>query len=82
MARLPNEQFTPALCKAGRALLGVTAQELADSTSDVAPRTLRKFENDGSVRYATRDAIRAALEAAGVEFINGGKPGVRLNRVD
>ncbi|WP_284387803.1 helix-turn-helix domain-containing protein [Algimonas ampicilliniresistens] len=78
MARLSDSDFTPSLCKAARALVGWTAQELADSTDEVAPRTLRKFENGGSVRDGTRDAIRAALEAAGVEFINGGRPGVRL----
>jgi transcriptional regulator with XRE-family HTH domain len=33
-----------------------------------------------AVAPATVDAIRAALEAAGVEFTNGDAPGVRLKR--
>ena len=47
----------------------------------MATRTLLRFEaGEGDTRPATITAIRAALEAAGVEFIeqNGGGPGVRL----
>ena len=46
-------------------------------------RTLSRLkESEGTSRPATIAAIRAALEAAGVEFIpqNGGGPGVRLRR--
>ncbi|RYF13204.1 MAG: transcriptional regulator, partial [Oxalobacteraceae bacterium] len=34
----------------------------------------------GAPRDSTIAAIRAALEAAGVEFTNGGEPGVKLRR--
>ena len=46
-------------------------------------RSLLRFEGtDHKARPATIAAIRAALEAAGVEFIpqNGGGPGVRLRK--
>ena len=38
------------------------------------------FRADGASmpRQASLDAIRAALEAAGIEFTNGDGPGVRL----
>jgi len=43
--------------------------------------TVRNFENDKSVpQRATLDVIQRALEAAGVEFTNGDKPGVQLAR--
>jgi hypothetical protein len=34
----------------------------------------------GAPRQADLDAIRAALERAGVEFIDGDRPGVRLGK--
>jgi hypothetical protein len=40
------------------------------------------FRADGASmpRQANLDAIRAALEAAGIEFTNGDGPGVRLRK--
>jgi hypothetical protein len=49
--------------------------------SGVPKRTLVRLEKgEGDPQRRTVEAIRAALEAAGVEFIeqNGGGPGVRL----
>ncbi|WP_370643281.1 XRE family transcriptional regulator [Roseomonas cutis] len=46
-------------------------------------RTIMRFEGrEASPRRSTLTAIRAALEAAGVEFIaeNGGGAGVRLRK--
>jgi transcriptional regulator with XRE-family HTH domain len=51
--------------------------------SGVPLRTLDRVENSEVRPHArTLAAIRAALEAAGVEFIaeNGGGPGVRLRK--
>lgn len=66
--------------RAGRALIGWTQDHLVDA-SGVPKRTIARFElGDGSPQRRTLGAIRAALEAAGVEFIaeNGGGAGVRL----
>jgi transcriptional regulator with XRE-family HTH domain len=73
--------ITPAQCRAGRALLNWSQQQLA-TAAQVGVVTVRQFEGGGSPRPATLDVIRRALEAAGVEFIaeNGGGPGVRLRK--
>ncbi|MFT8243963.1 helix-turn-helix domain-containing protein [Roseomonas sp. BN140053] len=66
--------------RGARGLLGWSRERLA-SVSGVPIRTLDRFENgEVAPRRATLSAIRAALEAAGVEFIpeNGGGAGVRL----
>lgn len=66
--------------RAARALLGLSQSELAKKAK-VALRTLSRMEEtDGAVsaRTATLNNIVAALEKAGVEFLNGNQPGVRL----
>jgi transcriptional regulator with XRE-family HTH domain len=68
----------PAHARAGRALLGWSQDQLV-AASNVPKRTLVRFElGDGTPQRRTLTAIRAALEAAGVEFTNGDAPGVRL----
>jgi transcriptional regulator with XRE-family HTH domain len=54
-------------------------REVAEAAK-VSPDTVVRLERGEALRERTVDAIRAALEAAGVEFIaeNGGGPGVRL----
>jgi transcriptional regulator with XRE-family HTH domain len=72
----------PEQCRAARALLDWSQQELADSAA-VGIVTVRQLEAGGhEPRRATLAVIRQALEAAGVEFIdeNGGGPGVRLRK--
>jgi transcriptional regulator with XRE-family HTH domain len=72
--------FTPAQCRAARALLDWSQSDLA-SASKVATKTIVNFERQDRNPYArTLDDIRAALEAAGVEFTNGERPGVRLKK--
>lgn len=70
--------------KAARALLGWSQSDLAVASGISEPTVKRLEATDGTLggRATTSDAIRAALEAAGVEFIdeNGGGPGVRLAR--
>ncbi len=49
--------------------------------SKIGVPTVRRMEgSDGAASGLTNnvDAVSAALEAAGVEFTNGGQPGVRL----
>lgn len=72
--------MTPAQCRAARALLGLEQGEVSDAAG-IARATLIDFEKGQRVpRVATVEAIRSALEAAGVEFIkeNGGGAGLRL----
>ena len=70
--------------KAARALLGWSQSDLAAASGVSLPTVKRLEAGDGDLggRAATVAAIRAALEAAGVVFLdqNGGGPGVRLAR--
>ena len=70
-----------AQCKMARAALDLGVRELAD-LAKVSPDTVARLERGEPLRERTSDAIRAALESAGVEFIaeNGGGPGVRLRK--
>jgi transcriptional regulator with XRE-family HTH domain len=68
--------------RAARALLRWTAQNLADM-SGVGVATIRRIElMDGvpSGQVRTIEALRSALEDAGVEFVGSSndRPGVRL----
>lgn len=69
-------------CRAARALLGITQQQLADAAK-VNKRTIMDFESGNRTPVnSTIAVLTSALEAAGVEFIpeNGGGPGVRLKK--
>lgn len=71
---------SPGQVRAGRALVGMTREQLAEA-SGVPMRTVARLElGEGAPQRRTVAAIREALEAAGVEFIaeNGGGLGVRL----
>jgi transcriptional regulator with XRE-family HTH domain len=71
----------PAQSRAARALLGWSQVKLA-SRSHLGESTVRDFEAGRRTPLINNlAAIRAALEKAGVEFTNGGQPGVRLTRV-
>jgi hypothetical protein len=77
-------KLSGAQIRAGRALLRWSAAELAQASS-LGANTVRRAEvSDGetSLTVANNQAIRRALELAGVEFIdeNGGGPGVRLRK--
>ena len=69
--------MTPEQCKMARAGLGLGVRELADMAK-VSTNTITRFEGGEPLKERTVDAMRAALEAAGVEFTNGDAPGVRL----
>ncbi len=74
--------LTPAQCRAARALLDWSQSRLAEG-SNLGLSTVKNFEVGRSIPTINNlAAIRAALEAAGVEFIaeNGGGPGVRLRK--
>lgn len=68
--------------RAARGLLGKSSKELALLTG-VSWATVKRFEEVQSVpvsRAGTLDRVKAALEAAGIEFIGDPvtSPGVRL----
>ena len=74
--------ITPEQCRAARALLRMSQDDLAAKTK-LSAVTIRKFENQtASLREATINLIELTLAAAGIEFIdeNGGGPGVRLRK--
>ncbi|PAQ10560.1 transcriptional regulator [Mesorhizobium temperatum] len=69
-----------AQCRAARALLNWSQQELADA-SKIGNATIRNFEAGRSEpHHATLDVLRRTFEDAGVVFIdaNGNGAGVRL----
>jgi transcriptional regulator with XRE-family HTH domain len=69
--------------RAARSLLGWSQATVAQAAGLSIP-TVKRAEGAGSIpaSSAATEAIRAALEAAGVIFLdeNGGGPGVRLAR--
>ncbi len=66
--------------KAARALLAWSQGDLAEASGVSEPTIARLEAVDGRLggRADTTDKLRAALEAAGVEFTNGDAPGVRI----
>ena len=70
-----------AQCKMARAALDLGVRELAE-LAKVSPDTIARLERGEELRERTIAAIRAALESAGVIFVeeNGDGPGVRLRK--
>ena len=70
-----------AQCRMARAALQIGVRELADAAK-VSPSTIARLEAGDELRERTIDAIRFALEKAGVIFVheNGEGPGVRLRK--
>jgi transcriptional regulator with XRE-family HTH domain len=61
-------------------LLDWSQAELA-ARSNLSESTIRDFEKGRRIPSVNNlAAVRRALEAAGVEFIDGNHPGVRLSR--
>jgi hypothetical protein len=76
--------LTSAQLRAARALLRWSAEDLARHCA-LGVTTIRRAElteSETSLTAANDQAVRRALESAGVEFIdeNGGGPGVRLRK--
>ncbi len=77
-----DSAISSAQVRAARGLLAWSQAQLA-TASGVPKRTIARLElAEGAPQRRTLAAIRAALEAAGVEFIppNGGGAGVRLRK--
>ena len=62
-----------------RAAIGLSARKLA-TAAKVSPETVIRFEAGETIRKRTIDSVRQVLEAAGLEFTDGRKPGVRLRK--
>jgi transcriptional regulator with XRE-family HTH domain len=81
---MSHRPLTSAQIRAARSLIRWSAEDLA-ARSSLSVATIRRAEltdNETSMTAANDLAVRRALEAAGVEFIdeNGGGPGVRLKK--
>src|SRR5580692_2197138 len=72
--------FLPIQCRMARAALGLGVRELA-AAAKVSVDTVARFERGEELKERTIDALRGALEVAGVEFTNGDHPGVRVKRI-
>jgi DNA-binding XRE family transcriptional regulator len=75
--------ISSAQCRAARGLVAMTQADLA-AQSGVSARTIAHFEVGARQPIpANAGALRKALEAAGIEFIdeNGGGAGVRLAKL-
>jgi transcriptional regulator with XRE-family HTH domain len=72
--------ISPQQSRAARGLLDWSQTELG-VRANLSESTIRDFEKGRRVPVINNlTAIRAALEAAGVEFTNGDQPGVRLRK--
>ena len=76
--------LTSELVRAARALIRWEQKHLAEASGVSLPSVKRLEVQPGPLAAQPRTiaAIQRALEAAGVEFTNGGQPGVRLRKSD
>jgi hypothetical protein len=68
-----------------RAALRLGVRDLAQ-IANVTPATVTRFETEkGGLQHSSAEAIRKALESAGIEFLDGGQvasgPGVAIKGV-
>jgi transcriptional regulator with XRE-family HTH domain len=77
---MESRDLTSEHIRAARALLRWEQKKLAEASGVSLPTSGRLEMQPGALSaYAeTITAIRSALEAAGIEFLNGGTPGVRI----
>jgi transcriptional regulator with XRE-family HTH domain len=69
----------PVQSRMARAALGWGVRELA-AAAKVSTDTVARFERGEELKERTVEAIRLTFEAAGIEFINGSGPGVRVRK--
>ncbi len=79
---MDDDKLTVRHVKAARALLDWTQESLAEKSGVSLPSIRRIEALDATLADVSQPetvaAIRKALERAGIEFENGGRPGVRL----
>lgn len=78
-AATADTALEPAACRAARALVGVSTGDL-EALSGVSARLIKRFETGETLRDSDRAALRKALEACGVEILDGEAAGARLRR--
>lgn len=67
-----QNMITAAQCRAARALLDWSQQDLADAAS-IGNATIRNFEGGKSEpQHATLVVLRQAFESAGIQFVENG----------
>jgi transcriptional regulator with XRE-family HTH domain len=72
----------PEQIRGARAMLGLTQAEVA-KRAGISTTGLNNIERGISdPKASTLTSIQQVLEAAGVDFTNGGEPGVKLRRKD
>lgn len=70
--------MTPTQCKMARAGLGWSAADLG-AKAGLARETVARYEGGSTIAQSTIEAMRAALEAAGADFLQiSGKVGVAV----
>lgn len=77
---MPHSWVNGRQLKAARALVGWRRRELAE-LAGMSAATVKVVESefgDGEALAEARERLRQVLAAAGIEFLNGGAPGVRL----
>ena len=75
-------KITAPQSRAARGLLDWSQADLAKAAS-VGVSTIADFERGRRTPIGNNlAAIQTALEAAGIEFLNHGQPGVRLRKTD
>jgi transcriptional regulator with XRE-family HTH domain len=67
----------PVQCRMARAALGLGVRKLS-AAAKVSPDTVVRFERGERLRERTVASLQQVLEAAGIEFIDGNRPGVRV----
>lgn len=76
-----NLPFSPDQLAAARQLLNRMTQEQLAAAADVSHVTIVSFETGQTIpQERTLQKIKDALERRGIEFTNGGAPGVKLDR--
>lgn len=77
---MPHSWVNGRQIKAARALVGWRRKDLAERAgmSAATVKVVESEADDGESLADTRERLRHTLSAAGIEFLNGGAPGVRL----
>jgi transcriptional regulator with XRE-family HTH domain len=70
-------QMNAAQCRMARAALRLSVRDLA-KLAQVATGTITRLEAGEKLQARTLADVQRALEKAGIEFIDGDKPGVRV----